>query len=141
MRPANCCRRWDCDRSRRASRPAPAAAAPRARRSRNWPNGSSSYVREQMPAWKARYEGVENMTLAVMGCVVNGPGESKVANIGISLPGTGEAPNCPVYIDGQHVTTLTRHATTNWPRRSGGWWTSTWRRSTPTRAVVVGSRR
>jgi (E)-4-hydroxy-3-methylbut-2-enyl-diphosphate synthase len=64
------------------------------------------HVREQMPAWKARYEGVENMTLAVMGCVVNGPGESKVANIGISLPGTGEAPNCPVFIDGQHFTTL-----------------------------------
>ena len=52
------------------------------------------------------YEGVETMTLAVMGCVVNGPGESKAANIGISLPGTGEAPNCPIYIDGEHVTTL-----------------------------------
>jgi len=56
--------------------------------------------------WKARYDGVETMTLAVMGCVVNGPGESKAANIGISLPGTGEAPTCPVYVDGQHVTTL-----------------------------------
>src|SRR5216683_8312463 len=65
-----------------------------------------SYIREQMPEWKTRYEGVETMTLAVMGCVVNGPGESKAANIGISLPGTGEAPNCPIYIDGQHVTTL-----------------------------------
>ena len=64
------------------------------------------YVREMMPVWKTRYEGVENMTLAVMGCVVNGPGESKAANIGISLPGTGEAPNCPVYIDGVHATTL-----------------------------------
>ncbi len=64
------------------------------------------YVREQMPAWKARYEGVEEMTLAVMGCVVNGPGESKAASIGISLPGTGEAPSCPVYIDGQHFTSL-----------------------------------
>jgi len=64
------------------------------------------YVREQMPDWKQRYAGVETMTLAVMGCVVNGPGESKAANIGISLPGTGEAPNCPVFIDGQHVTTL-----------------------------------
>jgi (E)-4-hydroxy-3-methylbut-2-enyl-diphosphate synthase len=64
------------------------------------------YTREQMPAWKARYEGVENMTLAVMGCVVNGPGESKAASIGISLPGTGEAPSCPVYIDGRHVTSL-----------------------------------
>src|SRR5205809_280862 len=64
------------------------------------------YVRDRMPEWKARYEGVETMTLAVMGCVVNGPGESKAANIGISLPGTGEAPNCPIYIDGEHVTTL-----------------------------------
>src|SRR4249919_1725485 len=64
------------------------------------------YIRDQMPQWKARYEGVETMTLAVMGCVVNGPGESKAANIGISLPGTGEAPNCPIYIDGEHVKTL-----------------------------------
>ena len=65
-----------------------------------------AYIREQMPEWKARYEGVESLTLAVMGCVVNGPGESKAANIGISLPGTGEAPNCPVFIDGEHVTTF-----------------------------------
>jgi (E)-4-hydroxy-3-methylbut-2-enyl-diphosphate synthase len=64
------------------------------------------YIRDQMPAWKQKYEGVETLTLAVMGCVVNGPGESKAANIGISLPGTGEAPNCPVFIDGEHVTTL-----------------------------------
>ena len=59
-----------------------------------------------MPEWKATREGVESLTLAVMGCVVNGPGESKAANIGISLPGTGEAPTCPIYIDGEHVTTL-----------------------------------
>jgi (E)-4-hydroxy-3-methylbut-2-enyl-diphosphate synthase len=65
-----------------------------------------NYIRERMPEWKTRYEGVETMTLAVMGCVVNGPGESKAANIGISLPGTGEAPNCPIFIDGEHVTTL-----------------------------------
>jgi (E)-4-hydroxy-3-methylbut-2-enyl-diphosphate synthase len=64
------------------------------------------HIRDRMPEWKTRYEGVETMTLAVMGCVVNGPGESKAANIGISLPGTGEAPSCPVYIDGEHVTTL-----------------------------------
>jgi (E)-4-hydroxy-3-methylbut-2-enyl-diphosphate synthase len=64
------------------------------------------YVRAKMPAWKTEYDGVEGMTLAVMGCVVNGPGESKAANIGISLPGTGEAPHCPVFIDGAHVTTL-----------------------------------
>ena len=64
------------------------------------------YVREMMPEWKTRYDGVETMTLAVMGCVVNGPGESRAASIGISLPGTGEAPNCPIFIDGEHVTTL-----------------------------------
>src|SRR5213083_866627 len=64
------------------------------------------YIRDSMPVWKTRYEGVESMTLAVMGCIVNGPGESKAANIGISLPGTGEEPHCPVYIDGQHFTTL-----------------------------------
>src|SRR5687767_3017349 len=65
-----------------------------------------SYNRDQMPVWKTQYDGVETMRLAVMGCVVNGPGESKAANIGISLPGTGEAPTCPVYIDGVHATTL-----------------------------------
>jgi (E)-4-hydroxy-3-methylbut-2-enyl-diphosphate synthase len=65
-----------------------------------------AYIRERMPEWKTQYEGVETMTLAVMGCVVNGPGESKAASIGISLPGTGEEPSCPVYIDGQHATTL-----------------------------------
>ncbi len=64
------------------------------------------YIREQMPVWKVKYEGVETLTLAVMGCVVNGPGESKAANIGISLPGTGEAPTCPVFIDGEHHSTL-----------------------------------
>jgi (E)-4-hydroxy-3-methylbut-2-enyl-diphosphate synthase len=64
------------------------------------------YVRDRLPAWKAEREGVETMTLAVMGCVVNGPGESRAANIGISLPGTGEAPTCPVFVDGEHVTTL-----------------------------------
>jgi (E)-4-hydroxy-3-methylbut-2-enyl-diphosphate synthase len=67
---------------------------------------TQDYIRERLPEWKTQYEGVENMTLAVMGCVVNGPGESKAANIGISLPGTGEAPNCPIYIDGRHHTTL-----------------------------------
>ena len=67
---------------------------------------TQDYIREQMPVWKKKHPGVETLTLAVMGCVVNGPGESKAANIGISLPGTGEAPNCPVFIDGEHVTTL-----------------------------------
>ena len=67
---------------------------------------TQDYIREMMPTWKSQYEGVETMTLAVMGCIVNGPGESKAANIGISLPGTGEAPRCPVYIDGQKDVTL-----------------------------------
>jgi len=67
---------------------------------------TQAYIRERMPEWKTQYEGVETMTLAVMGCVVNGPGESKAASIGISLPGTGEEPSCPVYIDGKHTTTL-----------------------------------
>ena len=64
------------------------------------------YIRDRMPEWKREFEGVESMTLAVMGCIVNGPGESKAASIGISLPGTGEEPHCPVYIDGKHFTTL-----------------------------------
>lgn len=64
------------------------------------------YLRMQMPVWRDRYPGVETMQVAVMGCVVNGPGESKHANIGISLPGTGEQPSAPVFIDGQKVTTL-----------------------------------
>ncbi len=65
-----------------------------------------AYVREKMPAWRDQYDGVENMTLAVMGCIVNGPGESKHANIGISLPGTGEAPAAPVFEDGVKTVTL-----------------------------------
>lgn len=64
------------------------------------------YLRTQMPVWHNRYPGVENMTVAVMGCVVNGPGESKHANIGISLPGTGERPVAPVYVDGEKTVTL-----------------------------------
>lgn len=65
-----------------------------------------TYLREQMPVWKASYAGVEEMKVAVMGCIVNGPGESKHANIGISLPGTFEEPKAPVFVDGQLVTTL-----------------------------------
>ena len=63
-------------------------------------------VREKMPEWRIKYDGVENLTLAVMGCIVNGPGESKHANIGISLPGTGEAPAAPVFVDGVKTATL-----------------------------------
>jgi (E)-4-hydroxy-3-methylbut-2-enyl-diphosphate synthase len=65
-----------------------------------------SHLRARMPQWRAQYSGVEDMTVAVMGCIVNGPGESKLANIGISLPGTGEHPAAPVYVDGEKVTTL-----------------------------------
>jgi (E)-4-hydroxy-3-methylbut-2-enyl-diphosphate synthase len=64
------------------------------------------YIRARMPAWRERYAGVEEMKVAVMGCVVNGPGESKHANIGISLPGTFEEPKAPVYVDGRLHTTL-----------------------------------
>jgi (E)-4-hydroxy-3-methylbut-2-enyl-diphosphate synthase len=64
------------------------------------------YLRAQMPVWRARYPGVENMHVAVMGCVVNGPGESRQANVGISLPGTGEQPVAPVFVDGERTVTL-----------------------------------
>jgi (E)-4-hydroxy-3-methylbut-2-enyl-diphosphate synthase len=64
------------------------------------------YLVDRMPAWRQSYSGIEGLKVAVMGCVVNGPGESKHANIGISLPGTGEEPKAPVYIDGRLVTTL-----------------------------------
>lgn len=65
-----------------------------------------TYLRDQMPVWKQQYPGVENMNVAVMGCIVNGPGESKHANIGISLPGTGESPAAPVFVDGEKKITL-----------------------------------
>jgi (E)-4-hydroxy-3-methylbut-2-enyl-diphosphate synthase len=65
-----------------------------------------AYIRDEMPRWRARYPGVEALTVAVMGCIVNGPGESKHADIGISLPGTGETPAAPVFIDGQKAMTL-----------------------------------
>ena len=65
-----------------------------------------NYLRHQLPSWKERYRGIEELKVAVMGCVVNGPGESKHANIGISLPGTGEEPKAPVFVDGRFFTTL-----------------------------------
>jgi len=65
-----------------------------------------SFIRDSMPAWKMRYPGVETLNVAVMGCIVNGPGESKHADIGISLPGTGEQPTAPVFIDGKKAATL-----------------------------------
>ncbi len=71
---------------------------------------TQEYVRRRLPEWKERHPGVEEMRLAVMGCIVNGPGESRSANIGISLPGTGEAPQCPVFVDGEKYTTLKGNA-------------------------------
>jgi 4-hydroxy-3-methylbut-2-en-1-yl diphosphate synthase IspG/GcpE len=65
-----------------------------------------AYIRDEMPGWKTRYPGVETLNVAVMGCIVNGPGESKLADIGISLPGTGETPAAPVFIDGKKAVTL-----------------------------------
>jgi len=67
---------------------------------------TETYLRKRLPDWRAQYSGVETLTVAVMGCVVNGPGESKAADIGISLPGNGESPTCPVYIDGEKRTSL-----------------------------------
>lgn len=69
-------------------------------------NDIQSFLRDQMPIWKNQYPGVETMNVAVMGCVVNGPGESRHADIGISLPGTGETPAAPVYVDGERIVTL-----------------------------------
>jgi (E)-4-hydroxy-3-methylbut-2-enyl-diphosphate synthase len=63
-------------------------------------------ISERMPEWRKRYPGVETLNFAVMGCIVNGPGESKQADIGISLPGTGESPAAPVFVDGKKMTTL-----------------------------------
>ena len=65
-----------------------------------------TYLREQMPVWKATHPGTEELRVAVMGCIVNGPGESKHADLGISLPGTAEDPKAPVYVDGRLLTTL-----------------------------------
>jgi (E)-4-hydroxy-3-methylbut-2-enyl-diphosphate synthase len=69
-------------------------------------NDIQTFLRDQMPVWKTRYPGVETMNVAVMGCVVNGPGESRHADIGISLPGTGEIPSAPVFVDGVRTVTL-----------------------------------
>ena len=87
------------------------------------------YVRGRMPEWKTRYEGVEEMTVAVMGCVVNGPGESKAANIGISLPGTGEAPSA-LCISTVVMSRACEARTRNWPKPFGRWSTTTSRQST-----------
>jgi (E)-4-hydroxy-3-methylbut-2-enyl-diphosphate synthase len=65
-----------------------------------------NFIRDEMPTWRATYPGVENLNVAVMGCIVNGPGESKHADIGISLPGTGETPAAPIFIDGEKAMTL-----------------------------------
>ena len=82
------------------SPPAPDAEELQAQFSKVWLE-TQNYVRQEMPIWREKYPGVEEMTLAVMGCVVNGPGESKHADVGISLPGTGESPAAPVFVDGK----------------------------------------
>ncbi len=109
------------------------------------------YIRDKMPEWKTQYEGVEELKLAVMGCIVNGPGESRAANIGISLPGTGEEPSCPVYIDGEKFVTLKGtydelsaafqkllddYVSTKYPRRTGAV-TASSSRSSSTRIPVI----
>ncbi len=98
--------RWACARSCRRSAPAPAAAGRRRRSSRRWRSRSRPTCGTRCPSGRPSYPGVEEMTVAVMGCVVNGPGESKHANIGISLPGTFEEPVAPVFVDGQLDRTL-----------------------------------
>ena len=100
------CSRSPSAASCRRSPAAPAAAAPPAPTSRSSPSRSRATSRTSMPEWRKKYPGVEELKLAVMGCVVNGPGESKHANLGISLPGTFEEPKAPVYVDGKLFTTL-----------------------------------
>ena len=90
----------------RWSRHVPAAGAPPRPRSRSWRVDIQNFIHTSMPEWKTRYPGVEALNVAVMGCIVNGPGESKHADIGISLPGTGEAPAAPVFVDGKKSVTL-----------------------------------
>ena len=87
-----------------------------------------AHLRASMLEWRERYEGVEDLKVAVMGCVVNGPGESKHANIGISLPGTGERPAAPVYIDGERAVTLRGPPAS--PATSAASWTTTSSRAT-----------
>ena len=102
----SCCRPWGCAPSCRWSRPAPAAAAPPRPRSRSWPPISKVSSATRCRHGKRAIPGVETLNVAVMGCIVNGPGESKHADIGISLPGTGEQPTAPVFIDGKKAATL-----------------------------------
>ena len=98
-----------------------------------------NYLVESMPEWKKQYPGVEELKLAVMGCIVNGPGESKHANIGISLPGTFEEPKAPVYMDGEAFSQRSR-ATTSW-RSSKSFSMSTWRSATGGRLLSSSSHR
>ena len=83
-----------------------APAGPRVLAAMLLAGGIQKFIIESMPEWKKRYPGVEGLNVAVMGCIVNGPGESKHADIGISLPGTGEQPTAPVFIDGRKAATL-----------------------------------
>ena len=97
---------WDITEGSVRSLGAPSAVAVDSTYFQELAQSIQSHIRHRMPEWRKSYEGVEDMTVAVMGCVVNGPGESKHANIGISLPGTGERPVAPVYIDGEKGPTL-----------------------------------
>ncbi len=90
------------------------------RRSRSWRGDIQGFIRTSMPEWKTRYPGVETLNVAVMGCIVNGPGESKHADIGISLPGTGETPTAPVFVDGKKVATLRGPTLTTGFQADGG---------------------
>ena len=105
-RRASCCNRSACARLRPSVTACPGCGRTTSTTFQELAESIQGYIRDKMPEWKRHYEGVEELKLAVMGCIVNGPGESKAANIGISLPGTGETPRCPVYIDGQKFTTL-----------------------------------
>ena len=99
------CRPWVCAHSRRWWWPA-GCGRTSSTFFQELADSIQSYLRRQMPLWRTRYPGVENMNVAVMGCVVNGPGESRHADIGISLPGTGEVPAAPVFVDGERTVTL-----------------------------------
>ena len=101
----NCYKPWGCGLSFHWSLPVRVASA-RHQLSQELAQGIQDHIRERMPEWREQYSGVEKLKVAVMGCIVNGPGESKHANIGIRLPGTGEEPAAPVFIDGEKKMTL-----------------------------------
>ena len=102
----NCCRPWACAPSCRWCAACPGCGRTTSTTFQELAADIQGFIRDSMPGWKTRYPGVETLNVAVMGCIVNGPGESKHADIGISLPGTGEQPTAPVFIDGKKAATL-----------------------------------